>query len=53
MKWFKELPSVFMGNGLMLIGEVNCLVWVERMTSILDMKIVQVLVRSLIVIFVV
>jgi len=28
-------------------------VWVERMASILDMKIVQVLVRSKIVIFVV
>jgi len=37
----------------MLRSEVNCLVWVERMTSILDLKIVQVLVRSLIVIFVV
>jgi len=35
----------------MLRGEVNCLVWAERMTSILDMKIVQVLVRSLIVMF--
>ena len=37
----------------MLKGAVNCLVWVERMTSILDMKIVQVHVRSEIVIFVV
>ena len=37
----------------MLKGEVNCLVWGERMTSILDMKIVQILVRSEIVIFVV
>jgi len=33
--------------------ETNCLVWVERMASILDMKIVQVLIRSKIVIFVV
>jgi len=37
----------------MLRGKVNCLVWVERMASILDMKIVEVLVRLLIVIFVV
>jgi len=36
----------------MLRGEVNCRVWVEKMTSILDIKIVQALVRSLIVIFV-
>jgi len=32
----------------MLRGEVNYLVWIERMTSILDMEIVQVLVRLLI-----
>ena len=34
----------------MLRGEVDCLVWVERMTSMLDMKIVEVLVSSLIAI---
>ena len=48
MKCLKELSSVFMDNRLMLRREVNCLVWVERMASMLDMKIVQVLVRSLI-----
>ena len=32
----------------MLKGDVNCLLCVERMASILDMKIVQVLVRSVI-----
>ena len=53
MKCSKELSSVFMGNRLILRGQVNCLVWVERMASVLDMKIVQVLVRSLIAIFVV
>jgi len=37
----------------MLKGKVNCLMWVERVASIFDMKIVQVLVRSKIVIFVV
>jgi len=53
MKCLKELSSVFMGKRLMLKGEIDCLVWVERMASMLDMKIVQVLVRSLIAIFVV
>ena len=37
----------------MLKGKVNCLMWVERVASIFDIKIVQVLVRSKIVIFVV
>jgi len=37
----------------MLRGEVNCIAWVERMASMLDMKIVQVLVRLLIANFVV
>ena len=53
MKYLKELSSVFVGNLLMLRGEVNCIVWAERMASMLDIKIVQVLIRSLIAIFVV
>ena len=47
------ISSDFLGNGLVPKDEVNCLVWVERMASILYMKIVQILVRSRVASFVV